>query len=102
MNHNAIFISNYGAGKASVVKLDEQAYNQFTSPNDAEFVKFKKAYADGKLGVMPTPGYSAGVRISPAEYPTRGDEVLSIDDEIEEANKLAKMYNRTSPYSGCI
>lgn len=55
MNHNAIFISNYGAGKASVVKLDEQSYNQFTSPNDAEFGKFKKAYADGKLGVMPTP-----------------------------------------------
>ena len=56
MKHNAIFINNYGAGKASVVKLDDQAYNQFTSPNDAEFVKFKKAYADGKLGVMPTPG----------------------------------------------
>lgn len=55
MNHNAIFINNYGAGKASVVKLDEQSYNQFTSPNDAEFGKFKKAYADGKLGVMPDP-----------------------------------------------
>lgn len=101
MNHNAIFINNYGAGKASIVKLNEQAYNQFTSPQDTEFVKFKKAYADGKLGVMPTPGYSAGVGISLAKYPTRGDEVLSIDDEIEEANKLAKMYNRTSPYSGC-
>lgn len=99
MNHNAIFISNYGAGKASIVKLNEQVYNQFTSRRDTEFVKFKQAYADGKLGVMPTPGYSAGVRISPAEYPTRGDEVLSIDDEIEVANKLAEMYNRPSPYS---
>lgn len=77
MNHNAIFISNYGAGKASVVKLDEQAYNQFTSSQDAEFAKFKKAYADGKLGVIPTPGYSEGdgVRISPSEYPGSGDEV---------------------------
>ena len=73
MNHNAIFINNYGAGVAGVVKLDEQAYNQFTSPNDAEFVKFKKAYADGKLGVMPTPGYSAGVGIPLDRYPSKGD-----------------------------
>ena len=73
MNHNAIFINNYGAGVASVVKLNEQAYNQFTSPNDAEFVKFKKAYADGKLGVMPTPGYSAGVGIPLDKYPSKGD-----------------------------
>lgn len=73
MNHNAIFINNYGAGVAGVVKLDEQAYNQFTSPNDAEFVKFKKAYADGKLGVMPTPGYSAGVGIPLDKYPSKGD-----------------------------
>ena len=73
MNHNAIFINNYGAGKASIVKLDDQAYNQFTSPNDAEFVKFKKAYADGKLGVMPTPGYSAGVGIPLDKYPSKGD-----------------------------
>lgn len=73
MKHNAIFISNYGAGKAGVVKLDVQAYNQFTSPNDAEFVKFKKAYADGKLGVMPTPGYSAGVGIPLDKYPSKGD-----------------------------
>lgn len=72
MKHNAIFISNYGAGKASVVKLDEQAYSQFTSPNDAEFGKFKKAYADGKLGVMPTLGYSAGVGIPLDKYPSRG------------------------------
>ena len=73
MNHNAIFINNYGAGVASIVKLDEQSYNQFTSPNDAEFGKFKKAYADGKLGVMPTPGYSAGVGIPLDKYPSKGD-----------------------------
>ena len=73
MNHNAIFISNYGAGKASVVKLDEQAYNQFTYNQDTEFAKFKKAYADGKLGVMPTPGYSAGVGIPLDKYPSKGD-----------------------------
>lgn len=101
MNHNAIFIDRYGAGEAIIVKFNEQVYNQFTSRQDTEFVKFKKAYADGKLGIIPTPGYSVGVRISPAEYPTRGDEVLSIDDEVEQANKLAKMYNRTSRYSGC-
>lgn len=100
MNHNAIFINNYGAGKASIVKLNEQAYNQFTSPQDTEFVKFKKAYADGKLGVMPTPGYSAGAdETSLPEYPASGDEVLDIDDEMEVANKLAEMYNRPSPYS---
>lgn len=73
MNHNAILINNYGAGKASVVKLSEQAYNQFTSPQDTEFAKFKKAYADGKLGVMPTPGYSAGVGIPLDKYPSKGD-----------------------------
>lgn len=73
MNHNAIFINNYGAGKASVVKLSEQAYSQFTSSKDTEFAKFKKAYADGKLGVMPTPGYSAGVGIPLDKYPSKGD-----------------------------
>ena len=73
MNHNAILIDRYGAGKASIVKLNEQAYNQFTSPQDTEFGKFKKAYADGKLGVMPTPGYSAGVGIPLDKYPSKGD-----------------------------
>lgn len=73
MKHNAIFISNYGAGKSSVVKLDEKAYNQFTSPNDAEFGKFKKAYADGKLGIIPTKWYSAGVGIPLDKYPSKGD-----------------------------
>ena len=73
MNHNAIFIDRYGAGKASIVKLNEQAYNQFTSPQDTEFAKFKKAYADGKLGIIPTKWYSAGVGIPLDKYPSKGD-----------------------------
>ena len=73
MNHNAIFIDRCGAGEAIIVKFNEQVYNQFTSRRDTEFVKFKQAYADGKFGIIPSPGYSAGVGIPLAEYPSKGD-----------------------------
>lgn len=76
MKHNAIFISNYGAGKAGVVKLNEQAYNQFTSPNDAEFAKFKKAYADGR-------GYSADPTFGDILDAGNANDVYSFSDDLD-------------------
>ncbi len=86
MKHNAIFISNYGAGKASVVKLDEQAYNQFTSPNDAEFGKFKKAYEG--YSTDPTFGDILDAGNANDVYPFSDD--LDFDEERRQVEELQR------------
>lgn len=90
MKHNAIFISNYGAGKSSIVPLDEQAYNQFTSPNDAEFAKFKKAYADGQ-------GYSADPTFGDILDAGNVNDVYPFSDDLdfdEERRQVSELQRR--------
>lgn len=97
MNHNAIFINNYGAGVASVVKLDEQAYNQFTSSQDTEFAKFKKAYAEGKLGIMPTSGYSADPTLGDILDAGNANDVYPFSDDLdfdEERRQVEELQRR--------